>query len=170
MNFSTFLPPLLSLNDCNGDWARFLDHLYGIFSRDFLQSQPAYQKTVKTKYYPEVPHEKYKHSTFWHLISEGKVECDREPALDRCERLGWIRPIIENSEKSEFRIWEETNHGGRGENKRILISLEDFSYLVILEDRGSFVLLWTAYPVSPEHSRRKLKNRFEEYLKKLGSP
>ena len=35
----------------------------------------------------------------------------------------------------------------RGSSRRILIALPDFSYVTILEDRSSFVMLWTAYYV-----------------------
>ncbi len=44
----------------------------------------------------------------------------------------------------------------RGSDERILIALPDFSYLVVLADRGDFVLLWTAYPVEHDHQKRKL--------------
>lgn len=162
---------MVSLNDYDGDWEKFLDFLYALFKRDFLDGAPQFKKPVRTKFFPEVDHPKYKHATFWHLISEGKIESERVPALDRCERLGWIRPVIERYRSSDVRAWEEIRHGqGRGIEPRIHIALNDFSYLVVLSERHDYVLLWTAYPINEQHSRRKLMNRFAQAEKKLGPP
>jgi hypothetical protein len=46
---------------------------------------------------------------------------------------------------------------------RILLAPPDFSYLVVLKDRGDYVLLLTAYCVEHAHHRRKLKKECAEY-------
>jgi hypothetical protein len=46
---------------------------------------------------------------------------------------------------------------------RIVIALEDFSYIVVLADRGKYLLLWTAYCVEQEHRRAKLRREYERY-------
>lgn len=56
----------------------------------------------------------------------------------------------------------------RGKEERIVIALEDFSYVVVLADRRDYILLWTAYCVEREHTRRKLKNEFVTYWKEKG--
>lgn len=43
--------------------------------------------------------------------------------------------------------------------------LEQESYLVIIERRDTYVLLWTAYPVNRGHTYRKLMKEFEAYKK-----
>jgi len=43
-----------------------------------------------------------------------------------------------------------------------VLAVEDFSYVVVLADRGTFLLPWTAYCVDREHQRRKLQKEYEE--------
>ena len=38
-------------------------------------------------------------------------------------------------------------------------------YLVILADRGEYILPWTAYLVEQPHRQRKLQREYEEYWK-----
>lgn len=100
-----------------------------------------------------------KEATFWHLIQEGDIEEDRTPDLRRCERIRWPRTIIEAVETDKVRVWQST----RGNYERIVIATEDFSYVVILDDRGDYVLLWTAFCVEKEHRRKKLAREYSEW-------
>jgi hypothetical protein len=43
------------------------------------------------------------------------------------------------------------------------------NYLVILADRGEYILPWTAYLVEQPHRKRKLQREYEEYWRKQGS-
>lgn len=45
-----------------------------------------------------------------------------------------------------------------------MIALGDFSYVVVLADRGDYVLLWTAYCVEMEHRRQKLRREYEAFV------
>ena len=42
---------------------------------------------------------------------------------------------------------------------------EQESYLVIIEKRDTYALLWTAYPVDRGHAYRKLMKEYEAYKK-----
>jgi len=46
-----------------------------------------------------------------------------------------------------------------------VLALEDFSYVVILADRGEYVLLWTAYPVEYSSQKRKFEKEHEVFTK-----
>jgi hypothetical protein len=107
---------------------------------------------------------KGKEATFWHIISEGEVESERLPDLRRCERIRWPRAIIDTSNFGFVKCWK-TNRKG---DERIALALEDFSYVVVLADRGEFVLLWTAYYVEQEHRRQKLRKEYEGYTQNKG--
>jgi len=97
-------------------------------------------------------------ATFWHFITEGTVpEPQREPVEERCERIRWPRPIIDAVDSQRVRCWTNTRKG----RLRILLALPDFSYLVVLADRGDYVLPWTAYPVTQLHRQRKLRREWE---------
>lgn len=147
---------LLELSDFGGNWDRYLDAVYSAFVRDFIEWPPSFRgRRFGMKRHPEF---KGKEATFWHLTSEGAIETDRLPDLRRCERIGWPRQMLDAVDTNQVKCWTNT----RGKDKRILIALPDFSYVVILADRGEYVLLWTAYPVEREHSREKLRREFAQ--------
>jgi len=152
-----WLPPLITLSDHDGKWQVYLNAIYEVFFADFVRSKPNYPgKRFALKRHPMALE---KEATFWHLIQEGKVEDERIPDIRRCERIGWPRPIIEAITTDKVRVWRNT----RGKSERIVIAVEDFSYVVILDDRGDYVMLWTAYCVEYSHKRRKLEQEFEEW-------
>jgi len=157
-----WLPPLVVLSDYDGDWQRYLEAIYECFRQDFILSTPTYpHKRFALKRHPLLLG---KEATFWHLISEGTIEANRLPDLRRCERIRWPRAIIERLGAGDVLVWPTERRGER----RIQASLPDFSYLVVLADRGAYVLLWTAYLVEHEHRRRRLWQEYEAWRAKNG--
>jgi hypothetical protein len=154
-----WLPPLILLNDYKGNWNLYLDILYQYFINDFVKSSPNFEsKRINIKRHPI---EKNKEATFWHLISKGEEEADRLPDMRRCERIRWPRPMIDNQlDNAKIRIWK--NKRRRGET-RIVIAVEDFSYVVILAERRNYCVLWTAYCVEFKSMRKKLEKEYENY-------
>jgi hypothetical protein len=57
-------------------------------------------------------------------------------------------------------LWWRWQHGNE---TRYVLALVDFSYIVVVADRGEFVLPWTAYCVDREHRRVKLRKEYDEY-------
>jgi hypothetical protein len=152
-----WLPELLTLNFFGGDWERYFAVLYSCFKRDFVDSKPLYKGTrLGLKKHPII---QGKEATFWHLISEGKVEEDRVPDMRRCERICWARPIIEHCDDGAVKTWENVRDGG----KRILLWLEEFEYLVILSERNGYTLIWTAFTVTRSHQKAKLQREYEAF-------
>jgi hypothetical protein len=80
------------------------------------------------------------------------------PDLRRCERIAWPRAIIERADDPVVQVWENR----RGAEKRICLWLEQEEYLVVLADRGRYVLPWTAYLVTEHHRKRKLSKEYLE--------
>lgn len=156
------LPPLVLMEDFGYNWHAYLNAIYTIFCQDFIASKPNIEnKRFALKRHPII---EGKEATFWHIISEGDIENERLPDLRRCERIRWPRPMIEAITTGYVKYWKNM----RGKEERIVIALEDFSYVVALADRGDYILLWTAYCVEQEHTRRKLKNEFTNYWKEKG--
>lgn len=163
-------PPLgPSLNEHGGDWPTYCAACYQRYSRDFLNSVPSWpleDKRFAIKRQPLVDGQCH---TFWHIITEGSDEENRNPDLDRCARIGWPRLILDDfanayPAKSSVKIcWWVESHG---REDRYHIALEDFSYLVVVADRGNYVLLWTAFPIEREVQRRKRRQKFEAYWRK----
>jgi hypothetical protein len=150
-----WLPPLVLLTTYSGNWTRYLNVLYIFFKQDFVDSRPTFRGTsLGLKRCPVIDG---KEATFWHLISEGEVEADRFPDLRRCERIRWPRPIIEQCDEKSVKVWWNERRG----ESRICLWVEEAEYLVVLAERKGYVLLWTAFPVTEPHRKRKLQQEYE---------
>ncbi|HEY1349409.1 MAG TPA: hypothetical protein VGF67_07290 [Ktedonobacteraceae bacterium] len=157
-NNDIWLPPLVLMGDFQGDWKRYLQAVYQYFCEDFVVSRPCFEnKRFGLKKHPVI---EGKEATFWHIISAGEKENERLPDLRRCERIRWPGAIIKAINSGYVKSWKSSRKG----EERIAIALQDFSYIVILADRGDYVLLWTAFCVELEHRRKKLRREYEESL------
>jgi len=152
-----WLPSLVLFSDYEGNWDIYLDAIYSFFKADFVDSKPVFQgRRLGLKRHPV---EYGKEATFWHMIQEGAAEEDRTPDFRRCERIRWPRAIIENDTDSAIKVWRNK----RGREKRVCLWFEYDSYLVVLADRGDYILPWTAYPVEMAHQQQKLQKEYEKY-------
>ncbi|PKN68491.1 MAG: hypothetical protein CVU54_14330 [Deltaproteobacteria bacterium HGW-Deltaproteobacteria-12] len=152
-----WLPPLVFFNDYQGNWDDYLDAIYTYFKKDFVDSKPVFQgRRLGLK---RLPLTLGKEATFWHMISEGREEENRIPDLRRCERIRWPKPIIEHDGDSAVKFWRNR----RESEERICLWFQEENYLVILADRGDYILPWTAYLVEKPHRQRKLQKEYEAY-------
>lgn len=150
----SWLPPFVSLAECEGNAERYIDILYGYFYQDFISHRPTFlSHHVGLKRHPL---DRGKEATFWHFISHGSIENDRNIDMRRCERIRWPRPMIEAVPNEKIHCWYNYRNG----EKRAVISLPDFSYIVIMAVRDWGVLPWTAYLIEERHRRRKLEREF----------
>lgn len=157
-----WLPPLVLFSDYGGDWGSYLGAIYDYFKQDFVDSKPVFQgRRLGLKRHP-MAHGK--EATFWHMIQEGVVEEDRTPDFRRCERIRWPRPIIEHDADKTIKVWANQRRG----EQRICLWFEQENYLVILADRGEYILPWTAYLLEQPHRQRKLQREYEEYCRNKG--
>lgn len=158
-NTIAWLPNTVLLDEFNGNWERYLDALYRFFKIDFVNSKPLFQgRELSLKRHPMSDG---KEATFWHIISEGDHEDDRVPELRRCERIRWPRPIIENCEDMEVKIWENQRHN----ETRVCLLLDSHDYLVVIARRKGYDLFWAAYPITWPHQKKKLLKEYEAYIK-----
>lgn len=155
----SWLPELLYLKDYDGNWSLYVAAVYEAFEKDFVESKPKFMgRRLGLKRYPEYDG---KSATFWHMTSEGNNEEERTPDMRRCERIRWPRPCIEKSDEPELLVWTEKQKG----SNRVYIWAEAEGYLVVLNDRGKYILPWTAFYVEHEHQRRKYRKRWEKHCK-----
>jgi len=125
-----WLPGLLLLDNYNGSWQRYEDEVYSRFYTDFIESRPTFRGLpVYVKRFLE----KGKERGFWHCIQEGPIERDRTPDLRRCERVAWVRSIIEHANEPMIKKWSKKVRG----KTRYLLWFENADYLVVLEKRRS---------------------------------
>jgi hypothetical protein len=152
------LPEIIKLEDCQGDPKKHIEAVYVLFKKDFIDSKPQY-KNVKVSIIKK-PIFDGKEWSFWHLTSQGKEEDKRIPDLRKCERIGWIKPVIESSENGEIKFWKNK----RKSDNRICLCYGDWEYLVVLIDKNSYVILFTAYPIQWRHTREKLEKEYNDYI------
>lgn len=157
-----WLPELIPLSRYSGNFARYLEALYGIFRRDFVHTQPIYRG--RRCYCDARPDgEDGRECGFWHIVTEGKSETDRTPSLRRCERIAWPRAIIEAADTSLVRKWESSRkRPGKGRQTRLSMAPSDFSYLVVLRPTSSAYVLVTAFYLESERQREKKRKEYEE--------
>ncbi len=101
-----------------------------------------------------------KSCTFWHIVSSGPDEALKLPDFNRYETVSWpgfiLSHCVDNCES--LRIWKNK----RGSKSRILIYCQDIDYLVVLDEREEFLLFWTSYPITYNHTREKLLKEYTE--------
>ena len=152
-----WLPDLVLFNDYRGDWNLYIEAVYAWFKNDFVDSKPVFQgRRLGLKRHPMSGG---KEATFWHMTHEGPNEADRMPDLRRCERIRWPKPVIENDGNPCIKVWRNK----RGREERVCLWLEEENYLVVLADRGDYILPWTAYLVEQSHRQKKLQKEFDAY-------
>lgn len=154
------MPPLILLDDYNGDFQQYLEAVYAIFKRDFVDSKPKWEnKRFAMKKYPI---EFGKEHTFYHITHEGENEEDRKPDFRRMERIAFPRVMIDNANNTALKVWEKRiNYSNR---IHILHTKERF--LVVLDVREDYFLLWTAFYIEYDHTLKKKIKEYEEYIKR----
>lgn len=132
-------PELVLLNAFGGNWPAYETELHRIFMAEIAGGGLQFRGArVGCRRQPEAAG---RWASFWHLVQEGPVEDDRFPDLRRCERIRWVRWIIENAPAhAEIDEWQNT----RGAETNTLLWYRE-EYLVVLAQRQGYWLLRTAY-------------------------
>ena len=98
-----WLPNLICLADYGGEWAQYIEAVYSAFRRDLIESQPRLRgRWVRCRRDPLYDG---KEAAFWHCIQEGADDEQRIPNLRRCERIGWVRAVIDNADEPAILAW-----------------------------------------------------------------
>jgi hypothetical protein len=147
-------PP--ELVEFNGDWKAYEDELHEIFLSELAKGGLVFEGLrVGCRRHEEL---RGRWASFWHLIQEGRVEDERTPDLRRCERIRWIRWVIENCGTHQHIEQWETKRGS--EVNRLLWYNEE--YLVVLAKRNGYWLLKTAYCTTRDGRIRKLRKERDQ--------
>jgi hypothetical protein len=156
---SGWLPNPVALSDFRGDWFAYFEAIYKVYLDDFVYDQPLFRgRKVRTIVEPM---REGKEESFWHVV-QGKSSTNSEQDMNRCARIPWIRPMIEAAGQGQLKCWSvrRSTQGKRRAQPRIVIALDDFSYVVVLLDMKKSPLLFTAYYVDQPHQRVKLADEF----------
>ena len=138
-----WLPEMASVNP----WTEVTyDNLYGVFCRDIRDASLQY-RGHNVWIFPEM--EDGKESIFWHLTSrkdrvkkiprrkrkfypagQETTEPERLPDLRRCERLPWVKPLIEHPTDPEVLAWDY-EEGDR--TIKTYIWIREYDFVVIMK-------------------------------------
>lgn len=151
-------PALIVFAAFHGEWAAYEAALYQIFLDQLAQANLLFRGVrVGCRRHPET---EGRWASFWHLVQEGPVEDDRLPDLRRCERIRWIRWMIENADNNpDIQVWENTR---RTETNILLWYREE--YLVVLAKRQGYLLLKTGYCTVTQGKIAKLRKERDAFL------
>ena len=136
----------------------FFNAVYEYFKQDFVDTMPQFNnKNVGLQINPLIDGKEY---TFYHVTTEGEDEKNRTIDIQRCERIRWIRTIIESGFIG-LKIWPKRIKS----KNRIIIWFEEVDYVIVLESRKTYYSLITAYLVNQNHTRNKFRKEYKQFQK-----
>ena len=153
-----WLPPL---RKCPGDLGPYLKELYSSFYAEFITTKATFlglPVLIPSRTNSSGLNEKFVHLTT--ALPDGKTdESERLEDMFRCERLGWIKPLLADAPSDRARVWREQTRG----EWRYGVGLTDFSYVVHLAERDKYFQLITAYCVEGNRRREKFSDQWKRY-------
>lgn len=157
-------PDLILFDDFNGDWRAYEERIFEVFFAEIARGRLTFQgRRVSCRRNPETAG---RWASFWHLVQEGPVEQDRHPDLRRCERIPWIKWIIDNAgSHPHIDQWRNC----RGTEVNVLLWYQE-EYLVVLSERGGadlstgYWLLKTAYCTERRRRVEKLRQERDRFF------
>lgn len=156
-----WLPDIFEISAFNDE---VLERLHQRFLRDFVRSCPLLNglrvKPANMGLLKGMPR------TFWHIVSTGPDDNDREIDFDRCRRVPWIRPIIEHCTEESVLCWETVQK----RSTRVKLWLCNYGYAVILGRGLKHYGLITAFVVRYDHEREGLRREYERWAKSQKPP
>jgi len=153
--------------------------LYRIFCRDIRDHNLRY---IQYKVWIFNDIEDGKEKIFWHLTTrfikpkkiprrkrkfypsnQIYIEEDRFPDLRRCERLPWVRALIENSNQPEVKAWDYEE----GDlTIKTYVWLKEFDFIVIMKKYpDNQRRLITSFYVDKPYKRKDFERKFANRIK-----
>jgi len=155
-------PDLLPFSAFDGDWNAYENELHQIFMAEIARANLRFRGQRVS--YRRIPEAAGRWASFWHLVQEGRIEEDRTPDLRRCERIRWVRWVIDNGvTHSEIHEWKNS----RGTEVNTLLWYRE-EYLVVLARRRDYWLLKTAYCTEKSGRIKQLRKEREAFLRAAG--
>lgn len=173
---SDWLPEMASVNP----WKEATyEMLYEIFCRDIRDASLKYAGH-DVWIFPTM--EDRKEEIFWHLTSRKKkaekiprrkrkffpveqedTERERLPDLRRCERLPWVKPLIEHLTEPEVLAW---NYEEGDKTIKTYVWMQDYDFVVIMKKfPDSKRRLITSFYVDSEHKKNDFLRKYANRIK-----
>lgn len=168
-------PDLIELNDYNGNYDDYENALLEVYERDLWNSGLTFNGLNVV---PRV-HKRFELNgksldwTFVHFTSRGEIEEDRDLDLRRCERIGWVKPIIENASSDSVKIFEnERRNKNNKPIKSVVLWCEQANTKVVITKlkgkKSEYYIITTFYLVNKQTKIDSLNKEYKEYVRKNG--
>jgi hypothetical protein len=151
-----WLTPIVRLEDFKGDVIKYLDHVFSIFTTDFITATPIYNGK---KVFFDKKDDGGKPAAFVHITTEeNRTTKGRELCLRRCERIAWIKAIIEHANDPVVKVWEKEQQTSKRRAKRTYLFLDQEDFLVILQEiKHGHYMITAIYVDNPNQKRKHLR-------------
>ncbi len=173
-----WLPEMAQVSPwCHSGTGDTYEMLYRIFCRDIKNHDLKYGRHTVWIFNDL---EDGRETLFWHLTSReqkarrvprrkrkfydvDEIPAQRLPDPRRSERLPWVKPLIENAEKSEVLAWDYEEGNG---SIKTYSWLKDLDFVVIMKKYpdGKRRLI-TAFYVDSEYKRRDFENKYKKRIR-----
>ena len=155
MTTTDWLPPLITLDRCGGEWDMWNRVLYAAYVEDFLKGPVMWRGfRVSTRRHPETDG---KSATFWHLTTAEEEGHGRLPDVRRAERIRWAKVLI-TAPEDKVRTWVQPDRS----ELSLGIAVPDFSYVVFLTPLSDRVHLKTAYYVEQLSTQKRYEGQWQK--------
>jgi len=168
------LPELIEFNDYQ-NYDAYEEALLKVYNKDLWDSN------LKFNGYNVIPrvHKKFELNgktldwTFAHFTSKGNIEEDREFDLRRCERISWVKVIIENANLDCIKVWENDRINPKGQTTTsVVIWCEEANAKIVIRKiknkNREYYIITTFYLVNKRHKIIALNKEYDEYVLKNG--
>lgn len=163
-------PELIEFNDF-GDYHEYEKALLEIYERDLWKGNLTFN-SLNVK--PRV-HKKFEISgrsldwTFAHFTSKGPVDDDRELDLTRCERMGFIKPILDNAHLDCVKVWENSRLNKKNQPVvSVVLWCECVNIKLVITRYKDYYVITTFYLIRGEHKIKKHEEEYAQYVKLNG--
>ena len=160
-SFPKWLGPLIRLEDFQGNVSNYLEHVFSVFIKDFVESAPVFKGN---KVFHDNHDDDGKPAAFVHITTEDDHDSgERVICLRRCERISWIRSIIEHADDPSVLVWEKDQKTDKRRAIRTYLFLEKQDFLVILQRiKYGHYMITAIYVDNPGQKKKHLK-AYETY-------
>lgn len=165
MSVCDLLPDLIECDDFS-KYNEYRDRIYQVFLDTFINSSVVYDNCLVTV--NRSPDNDGYPKGFDHITGRDYAKNKtRFPDFRRSERIGWIKPMIEEStdicpkcsECDGIKIWTRPY---KNKTRTIFLSEEE-SYVVILEKKKHLYMLITAFYIDDDNEMNDFINSYEQY-------
>jgi len=168
-------PELVMLNDYGGNYDNYENALLEVYETDLWKGGLTFDGLNVR---PRV-HQRYEFNgktldwTFAHFTSRGEIEEDRELDLRRCERIGFIKPIIDNAHLDCVKVWQNSRPDKYNKPKiSVVLWCECVNVKIVLTKingkQGDYYVVTTFYLVSSANKIQSHNDEYDEYVAKNG--